>query len=711
MIARFLSELRRRKVIASLVAYSVGAYALLGAVDLAAPALTLPDWSTSLVLVSAIALVPVVAFLSWFFQLGESGFERIARADDEAVPQPLSPLHWVGLAIIAAAGVGSGVLAFDEIRARQERLADGTRIAAPEDKSLAVMVFRDLSPEKDLGYLAEGLAEELSTALGRTPGLQVAAVSSSRRFSERSDGPAEVGAALGVASLLEGSVRLEGSRLLVTANLIDVASGKTRWSERFERPLDDIFGVQEEIARAILNQVMDRYVVPEGQKIAGQATSADAYVMYLQGREAFRQRTPESMREARRYFEQSAGLDPEYAPAYVGIADSVRMQSRDLETLGDLEPAIAAELASRNVDRALLRDPTLPSAYAALGNVAFMGGRKEEALAAYDKAIELNPSYADAYLWRFIALRDLARVADALASLERAKTLDPLSPVILKNWGTELSRRGRVPEALAVFDQIIELDPQSPVGYRAAAQVAYSSGDLSRSAGYYHEALKRSPQTEQYKVALADIFMTVGLHEAAGKLIDRDDYAVNLLIAADDHAGALESIRFSLAADPDDALMVFEAAWYEMLWGDREHGRALLRSVDETILAAGWFDRNYCSPQIEMAYAFPPGPDRARWLEVCRVYVQEQVANGYANAELSYMMARVAALEGNPVAARENFTAAVAAGWLQPWTANDPLLSDIMAEADVQQALQAVTGELSRQQAVLAVQAERWGYL
>ena len=370
---------------------------------------------------------------------------------------------------------------------------------------------------------------------------------------------------------------------------------------------------------------MDDYVAPEGARLVGQATTSDAYVMYLQGRQQFRLRTPQSIKQARKYFEQAIGLDTEYAPAYVGVADSVRLLAKGVENYGDIEPAIAARVAKESIDKALLRDPELPEAYAALGNVALLEGRNEDALAAFDKAIQLNPSYADAHMWRFLVLRNMARNTDALASLETAKTLDPLSPVILKNWAIEKSRSKDVAAALAVFDKLIELDPESPVGYKGAAQVAYSSGDLVRSAEYYHEVLKRSPDTEQYRLGLGDVFMIAGMPDAAAKLLDEDVYKVNLAIAGGDYQRALEMIRFAHASQPDDPLLTFEHAWYEMLWGEREKGRELLRSVDATILSTGWFDQNYCSPHIEMAYAFPAGADRERWLKTCRTYVAEQL--------------------------------------------------------------------------------------
>ncbi len=709
MLGRLLNELRRRKVLAVLAAYAVGAYAIVSAASLIVPALALPDWITSLLLVSAIAMAPIVLYLSWYFEFTPRGLVRVSGESSTARPRPLTWVNWLSLAVITAGAVGFGFLVFDEVRAR--KAGGKVEIAAPEEKSLAVMVFRDLSPDQDLGYLAEGLAEELSSALGKTPGLQVTAVGSTRRFAERSDSPAAIGTELGVSTLLEGSVRLEGSRLLVTANLVDAASGKTRWSERFARPFDEIFKVQQEIVQSILNRIMDDYVVQDGARIVGQETSTDAYVMYLQGRQQFRLRTAEAIKQARKYFEQAVGLDTEYAPAYVGIADSVRFLAKGLENYGDIDPAIAARVAKENIDKALLRDPELPEAYASLGNVALLEGRNDDALAAFDKAIQLNPNYADAHLWRFLVLRNMARNADALASLETAKALDPLSRVILKNWAIEKARSKDPAAALAVFDKLIKLDRDSPVGYKGAAQVAYSSGDLVRSAEYYHEVLKRSPDTEQFRLGLGDVFMIAGLPEAAAKLLDEDVYKVNLVIAGGDYPRALEMIRFAHAAQPDDPLLTFEHAWYEMLWGEREKGRELLRSVDKTILSTGWFDQNFCSPHIEMAYAFPAGADRERWLATCRKYVTEQAASGYSNAELSYMTARVAALDGDRAVAAKALVEAVEAGWRQPWTRYDPLLADIMGEPAAKQALQKLSQSLDSQRTALDKLARRWGYI
>ncbi|MCC5867296.1 MAG: tetratricopeptide repeat protein [Gammaproteobacteria bacterium] len=711
-LSRFLGELRRRRVISVMAGYAVAVYGVVAAVDLFVPILALWEGLTTLVLVCAITFAPVLAYLSWFFRFSPDGLARIAdnvTAGEEDSPRPLSWVNWLGLLVIAGAATGAAVLLFEDVRSRRD---DGQPpiVAAPQDRSLAVMVFRDLSPEQTLGYLGEGLAEELSAALGKQASLQVTAASSTRRFAERTDPPQVIGRELGVSSLLEGSVRLEGSRLLITANLIDAESGRTRWSERYARPLEDIFQIQEQIARSILNRLFDAYVAPEGERLTGQATSAEAYVMYLRGRQQFRERTPESIRQARRYFEQAVGLDPEYAPAYVGVADSVRLLARGVENYGDLDPVIAAQLAQSNVERALLRDPQLPQAYAALGQLAVMGGRNEDGLAAYDKAIALNPSLADAHHWRFLVLRNMARYADALESLETARQLDPLSPVILRNWAVEQSRMGNSELALQTFDKLIELDPASPVGYRAAAQVAYSSGDLLRSADYYHEVLRRSPDTEQYRVALADVFMVAGLADAAAALLDPEVYAVNLHIAAGEFSRALELIRFAHAADPEDALLTFEHAWYELLWGDQARGRELLRSIEDTILATGWFDRNYCSPQIEMAYAYPRGEDRERWLAPCRVYAGEQLASGYASSELSYLRARVAALDDDVDSARNAFVEAVALGWRQPWTARDPLLSTVFEQPEAARALTTIDEDLAAQRQGLAARARQWGY-
>jgi len=710
MLGRLLHELRRRNVLSVMAAYTIGAIALVSAADVIVPALAMPDWVVTLLLIVLLALAPIVAYLSWFFELTADGVTRVRGGAEGEKPRPFSALNWASLAMIVVGASVLGYFVFDEVRDRQARLAQGGAVGDVEGQSLAVMVFNDLSPEKGLDYLTEGLAEELSSALGKIGGVQVIAVSSTRRFAERTDAPDVIGSELGAATLLAGSIRLDGSRLLITANLIDAASGKTRWSERFARPLDEIFQVQQEIAQAILNRIVDDYAQPQGTRLTGQATSTDAYVMYLQGRREFRNRTPDSIRKARKLFEQSVGFDPEYAPGYVGISDTVRLLTKGVENYGDLDPAIAAEVAKQNVDKALLRDPQLPEAYAALGNVAVMGGRNDEALAAYDKAIQLNPNYADAHLWRFQVLRNLARNVDALASLETAKKLDPLSPVILKNWAIEKARRKDVAAALQVFDKLIALDPQSPVGYRGAAQVAYSSGQLVRSADYYHEVLKRSPQTEQYRVALGDVFMLVGLPAAAEKLLNEDTYRVNLVIAAGDYPRALEMIRFAHAAQPDDPLLTFEHAWYELLWGEGEKGRELLRSLDQKILATGWFDRNFCSPHIEMAYAFD-GADRKRWLDTCKKYVAEQIASGYSNAELSYMAARVAALEGKPIAAQKAFVEAVQSGWRQPWTANDPLIATIVKAPAVRKALETLTRDLGEQRVQLEERARRWSYL
>jgi serine/threonine-protein kinase len=304
----------------------------------------------------------------------------------------------------------------------------GLRPRGVDPASVAVLPFADLSPKGDQAYLSDGLTEELLNALARIPGLRVASRSSSFQFRERGVDVRDVGRRLAVAAVVEGSVRLDGNQLRVTAQLIDTRRGYHLWSEEYDRDMADVFSVQEEIARTVAARLSETLVRGLPDTLVARATASPAaYELYLRGRHEWNSRTREGMWQALQAFQQAVAMDPRYAAAYAGLSDTWQL----LPDYGDVPAGEGLAQAKTSALRAIALDSTLAAAHASLAAVLDDYDRdRAGAERAYRRAIALNPAYATARQWLAIHLADDARFDEALEEIERARRLDPLSLII-----------------------------------------------------------------------------------------------------------------------------------------------------------------------------------------------------------------------------------------------------------------------------------------
>ena len=339
------------------------------------------------------------------------------------------------------------------------------------ERSIAVLPFADLSPEKNQAYLSDGLAEELIDGLARTQGLRVAGRLSSFQFRNKSDDSRTIGRKLKVATLLEGSVRRQGNRARIDVRLIKAEDGFELWSETFDRELNDILAVQKEIAIAVAGELKIKLLGPAQQ--FPKATNADAYSAYLQGRFFFARNNKENLLKAAAYFEQATKLDPNYARAWVGLADARRFLMAE-----DYVPQSEGYLAARNAaEHALTLDPSLADAHAAMGSIKMLHDWDwAGADAEFHRALELEPGNAR-IIRDFAALaKIMGRLDESLAFYGQAIQLDPLSSAARRNLGIALYFDGRHEEALAAFRQALELAPEAVTvhGWMARAYLAQS---------------------------------------------------------------------------------------------------------------------------------------------------------------------------------------------------------------------------------------------
>ena len=332
--------------------------------------------------------------------------------------------------------------------------------ARAPSRSIAVLPFANISADPEQEYFCEGLAEELIDALAKLDGVQVVARTSSFQFKGQSQDLRRVGEQLGVATVLEGSVRKAGDRVRISTQLINAADGYHLWSERFDRDLSDIFAVQDEIARAVVDSLRVQLLGgPEQGLVRRPTASLDAYTSYMRGRH--HQFSRYNLRKATQCYEQAAQDDPSYAAAWAGIADAVTTECY----LALLPPREASVKARSAVERALLLDDNLSEAHAARGRVRyFLDWDWRGAEEAFRRALALNPANTTAKIEYAHFLAVMGRTEEALTQVEQVVVMDPLSARARSRAGLILLLGRRYDEAVDACRQALELQPDMTAG-------------------------------------------------------------------------------------------------------------------------------------------------------------------------------------------------------------------------------------------------------
>jgi len=356
----------------------------------------------------------------------------------------------------------------DHLRRLQERFAAtiAEPIAAQAQRelppSIAVLSFSDLSSERDQEYFCAGLSEELISSLTRLQGLRVASRTSAFQYRDRAVDVRTIGSELNVRTVLEGSVRKAGNRLRITVQLTDVQAGYSLWSARYDREMQDIFAIQEEIAESIADTLRKTFDIPlQGAAIQRQTANLEAYHAYLRGRYFWNKRTEEDLRKGIRLFQEAIEKDPRFALAHAGLADSHVL----LGIYGAASPLEVMPEAREAAARALELDKTLAEAHTSLACVsAVYDWDWPAAEESFQRAIRLAPGYATAHQWYAINyLTPLMRFEEAAAELQTALELDPLSLPVSTSLAIQLFYARDTTAAAEQCRRVLEIDPDFPL--------------------------------------------------------------------------------------------------------------------------------------------------------------------------------------------------------------------------------------------------------
>ena len=424
--------------------------------------------------------------------LSSAGTDTSNAASTHVRPPPTRWRVWAA-AIVLIAIAGAGGL----------WLAGKAWWTAPVDRnSVAILPFKNLSPGGDTDYFSEGLADDLVAQLSALRDLRVIAGTSMRRYRDRTKSEQEIGAELNVAAVLDSSIRRSGDRIRIVSRLVDAHSGEQLWSESFERGIDDVVAMQNEVARKIAVALKGELSAPDVARLGvGHASTAAAHTAYLKGRYYWGLRTEDGIARSIRFFNAALASDPKYAAAYAGLSDAYGSQA----AYGFVPAEQAYERAEAAARKAVALDGSLAEAHASLAYVQRNRFEWAAAERSLKRAIALKPGYATAHHWYSVYLTQQGRFSEALTESKTAISLDPLSVPANLQLGVAMMMARRYDVAVAQFERTLQMDPAVPLAYRSIADAYTYAGDRAKAHAAFERALRNTPVASEDQELKADM--------------------------------------------------------------------------------------------------------------------------------------------------------------------------------------------------------------
>ncbi|WP_295679666.1 hypothetical protein [uncultured Nevskia sp.] len=454
----FLGELQRRNVHRAAMFYAAAAWLLVQIATQVFPFFDIPNSTVRIVVIAVVIGFPFAMLFSWFYEWTPQGIKReseIVHSDSITRETGKKLDKKLDRAIIAVLSVAVVLLLANSFAPHKDASSLAAAPAAAStslavSKSIAVLPFTDLSPGKDQEYFSDGMAEELLNALAKVKDLKVAGRTSSFSFKGKNEDLRGIGKALGVTTILEGSVRKQGDKVRITAQLIQTDDGFHLWSESYDGDLKDVFELQERIARAITDALKIVLVGEQQQRLVPVATSdPEAYALFLKATKVFNLRDGAHFPEAIAGLNEAIRLDPKYARAYARLAALHAIAIN--YTAMEVDDAWAT--AERNARMAIELDPSLAEPHAALGQVYNQQRRMLAARTSLEHAVALDPTDVTAQFWLGTVLIATGYTAQGTAQLDRTLAIDPLLPNALGWRGDEYLNVGDRDNARRVLQQ------------------------------------------------------------------------------------------------------------------------------------------------------------------------------------------------------------------------------------------------------------------
>ena len=519
----FFAELKRRKVYRVAVAYAVVGWLLVQVATQVFPFFEIPNWAVRLIVLAIVIGFPIALVIAWAFEATPEGIKRTEDVDLRAQTRTKSRA-WIYVVIVGAL-LSVGLFMLGRYGFREKKSASSEMPA----KSIAVLPFSNLSADKNDEYLSDGMTEELLNVLTKVKGLRVPGRSSSFAFKGRNEDGIfrKVGEQLHVNAVLEGSVRKAGDKLRITAQLINVADGFHLWSETYDGDMKDILAVQSDVAQRVVRALQVQLGVDEARALAKKPTeNAEAYRLYLLGRYHLAKLTRIGYTNAIRYFEQALQVDPAYALAYCGLADTYGWCG------GQVLPGREAWAREKELAlKALALDPNLAEAHLSLGLALFSVLDLDASEKELDRALELNPNLVlayDQYGWTYMAG---GRFDDAIAQQKKGLELDPLNILLNTDLGFFYNWARRYDDGIAQCRKTLELDANNALARQTLGWCLHWKGKTVDALTEFQKAATLD-DLPWHKGSLGYAYATSGDRAKAEQILrDLDELAKNQYVS------------------------------------------------------------------------------------------------------------------------------------------------------------------------------------
>ena len=653
-MSQIINELKRRNVFRVALAYLVAAWLVLQIAQLVLEAITAPAWVLQVFLLAFALGLPLTLVFSWAYEITPDGIRREKDVDRSVsvTPETGRKLDQVTIAMVLALialTVVDRAFLDSPVQLAPENIPESALVT---EKSIAVLAFKDLSPEGDQEYFADGLSEELLNVLAQIPNLQVAGRTSSFAFKGQNRDLREIGEILKVSHILEGSVRKAGNRIRVTAQLINAANGFHLYSETYDRELTDVFAVQDEIAAAISGALRTEIVGTIVQET--KQTSIEAYDLYLVARQKIYTRDKEKMEEASRLLDQALDIDGEYAPALAQKALVTFLLSDNVGSYGDIPEAEATAIARPLVDKAIALDERLAEAHAI--SALIMGSEEsatlEQEIATLEYALTLNPNLDNARMWLGSAYNGVGRPNEARTLYESVVEHDPLFGPAFNNMNQEYMRTRDFDLANALIGRVERIVGETMDVHQAWGTVAVVQGEAARAVRHLRRVYEDNPSSTVnllwYCFAQNQIGELETVVEACHPAIKIG--ALGVLGRHDEARALLDPMSPVI----DLQFIVNTAASYYMLAGEYEkaiayveHHFGNLNTLLEHFARPDGSQSNFMAP-LAFSYLQVGREQEFRQLtEAMAEAVEQRYAVGSNNFPTWFLAARLAALTGS----------------------------------------------------------------
>jgi TolB-like protein/Tfp pilus assembly protein PilF len=664
-VVSLISELKRRNVFRMAALYLLSAWLIMQVAEVFIDLARLPEWVGPAVLGLLAIGFPIALVLSWFYEISAAGI-KLEQERDSNAPLDEAPGRRIDFIVISLLSAALILFAYDK-----------WWLTPSPELSMAVLPFENMSTEPGKDYYSDGISEELLNVLGHYPGLRVAARTSSFQFKGKNQDINEIGEALNVSYVLEGSVHRSGDELQITAQLIDTADGDLIWSETYDGKLDDIFSVQDDITARIGEALKLR--LGAGILAApsvSQAADILAYDLYLQGREMLHLRDGDLFRRAVRLFERALRLDAGFAPAHAQLAISKLLMVQ----AGELALEDAAPIASAHLLRAQDLDPTSVDAHAGRTLLALFEDDPAAAIRHAKKALALNPHNADVMNWLQSAYRRQGEYLEADRILERTLVVDPLNLMARINYIERLNQTGQTGEAHRQADLLMGPAP----GWAYYAHTETSLIYEGRLAEGLTWALKMGREVGGGRGYVTHVFKWIGEYEEARRFGRENSIWVD--VAQQRWQEPIAVTQRQMAVDPNNPRSISQAANVLYQAGRIDEALPLL----ERAFALGMENRplgvrldHYLTMTLADArrHAGDEAGARAAADIVRRDHAARQAA-GRKNSNDDLAGANLAAFDGDKERAIALLRSSVLRGLREPIVFDNPLFFSLQDEPD-----------------------------